>query len=151
MVSRVALFDSVSEVLYIEVGIHLGGGEFFVSEQLLYDTQVCAVLQQVGGKGVPQGVWRDGFLYACRGAEAFDDGEYHGAGQLSASAIEKSGVLILGFYIPLCAVLQPVAEPLVCGGRYGYEALLAAFAPYYHIAFAAVDVRQAQVGQFAYA
>ncbi len=39
-----------------DVGIDLGGGEVAVAEQHLHDPQVGAVIEQMGGEGVTQGV-----------------------------------------------------------------------------------------------
>ena len=44
------LYDSIAEVMDVKVGIYLGGGEVFMPEQLLDDTKVCPILQEVGGK-----------------------------------------------------------------------------------------------------
>ena len=60
------LEDSLTQVLYVKVGVNLGGSKVFVSEQLLNDAQVGSVLEQVGSKRVPQGVRRDGFCDAGR-------------------------------------------------------------------------------------
>ena len=44
------------EPLAGNVGIDLGGGEVGMPQHDLHTAQVGAVFQQVGGKGVPQGV-----------------------------------------------------------------------------------------------
>src|SRR5258708_9577393 len=43
----------------IEMGVDLGGGEVSVSQHLLYAAQVCASLEKVRRKRVPQLVGRD--------------------------------------------------------------------------------------------
>ena len=63
-----ALEDSFAQVLYIEVGINLRRRKVFMSEQLLYDAQVGAVLQQVGSERVTQRVRTDGLGDAGFGA-----------------------------------------------------------------------------------
>jgi len=40
------------------VGVNLGGGNVAVAEQHLHHPQIRAVVEQVGGKGVAQRVWR---------------------------------------------------------------------------------------------
>lgn len=55
-VGGMELQDSLSKVLNINVSINLRCGDIFVSEQLLYDTQICPVLEQVGRKRVTERV-----------------------------------------------------------------------------------------------
>ena len=50
-----------------QMHIDVGGGDGFVSKQLLDDTQVGSAFEQVGGKGVAQGVWTDVALNAGQG------------------------------------------------------------------------------------
>ena len=140
-VRGMVLDNGVSQVLNIEVGVDFGGCEVFVSEQLLDNAQVGAILQQMGGKGVAECVRRDIFCDTCGCAEALDDSEDHGACELPAVTIEESDVGKLSFDIPLCSVCEPIAEPFVCYGGDGYESLLASLAFDEHVSFFAVDVR----------
>lgn len=55
-VGGMELQDSLSKVLNINVSINLRRGDIFVSEQLLYDTQISPVLEQVGSKRVTERV-----------------------------------------------------------------------------------------------
>ena len=48
-----------SEVWVGDVGVDLGGGDVAVAEQGLDGAQVGAIHQEVGGKGVAQGVRAD--------------------------------------------------------------------------------------------
>jgi hypothetical protein len=43
----------------VDVGISLRGGQLHVPEKLLNGTEVCAALEQMTGKRVPQSVWAD--------------------------------------------------------------------------------------------
>ena len=67
------LQDCFSEVLYVHVCVNLGGGEVFVSEQLLYDPQVGSVLEQMGGKRVAESVGRNGLGDTRFGAQPPND------------------------------------------------------------------------------
>ena len=55
-VGGMELQNSLSKVLNINVSINLSCGDIFVSEQLLYDTQISPVLEQVGSKRVTERV-----------------------------------------------------------------------------------------------
>ena len=56
-----------------DVGVDLGGGEAGVAEELLDGAEVGAVLQQVGGEGVAEGVGADVVLGAGGEDVAVDD------------------------------------------------------------------------------
>ncbi len=49
----------------LNVSVARGGSEAGVTEQLLDGQKVNALLQQVGGKTVAQGMNRGGLCYAC--------------------------------------------------------------------------------------
>ena len=55
-VGGMELQDSLSKVLNINVSINLSCGDIFVSEQLLNNTQISPVLEQVGRKRVTERV-----------------------------------------------------------------------------------------------
>ena len=65
--------DGLSEEFCIDVGINLGGENGFVTEHFLNGTEVGAHFDEVGGKGVAEGVGTNGFVDACFGGEVFDD------------------------------------------------------------------------------
>ena len=48
-----------AEVLAVDVGVDLGGGEVGVAEHLLDRAEVGAALEQVGGEAVAERVRRD--------------------------------------------------------------------------------------------
>ena len=54
------------EPLVGHVGIDLGGGEIRVAQQHLHHSQIGAVIEQVGGEGVTQGVGRVPLMPALR-------------------------------------------------------------------------------------
>ena len=64
---------NAGEVIGIDVGIDLGGGDVGVAEKLLDDAQIGAVAQHVTGKGVAQDVGVDVFLDAGGTGNVFDD------------------------------------------------------------------------------
>lgn len=55
-VGGMELQNSLSKVLNINVSINLSCGDIFVSEQLLNNTQISPVLEQVGSKRVTERV-----------------------------------------------------------------------------------------------
>lgn len=46
------LLMQLTQALSGDVRINLGGGEIAMSQQHLYDTQICTVVQQMGRKGM---------------------------------------------------------------------------------------------------
>ena len=55
-VGGMELEDSLAQVLDVHVGVNLCGSDVFVSEQLLDDTQVCTVLEEVRGERMAERV-----------------------------------------------------------------------------------------------
>lgn len=57
------LLDGCPQMFGIEVGIDFGCEDALVAQQLLYLTNTRPALQEVGGKGVAQGVGADTLIY----------------------------------------------------------------------------------------
>ena len=55
----VGIFVDFFEAVDGDVGVNLGGGEGFMAQEFLYDAEVCAGVEHVGGEGMSQGVWCD--------------------------------------------------------------------------------------------
>ncbi len=53
------LFVDRFEALLIHVGVDLGGGDIGVAEEFLNDSEVGAILQEMGGKGMAEEVGVD--------------------------------------------------------------------------------------------
>ena len=67
--------------LEIEVGVDLGRGDPLVSQQFLHLPQVRAIIEQVGGEGVPQRMGRN-ILGQVRGDEVFlEESPYRSRGK----------------------------------------------------------------------
>jgi hypothetical protein len=59
------LIIKVTQALIGDMGVYLGCRDITVSEQHLYDPQICTVVQQMCRKGMAQGVRRQFFrIYA---------------------------------------------------------------------------------------
>ena len=86
--------DGLSEEFGIDVGVDFGGKDGFVAKHLLYGAEVGAHFNEVGGKGVTEGVGADRFVDACFGGEVFDDVKDHNPAQTGTPAIEKEDVFI---------------------------------------------------------
>ena len=54
------------------MGIDHGGFHVFMAEQFLDSADIIAILEQVGGEGVAEGVGRDGLVDSCKLGGAFD-------------------------------------------------------------------------------
>src|SRR4051812_18539812 len=57
--SGVGLLVDFFEVFGTDVGVNLGGGNIPVAEHFLDAAQIAPPVQQVGGEGVPEGMWAD--------------------------------------------------------------------------------------------
>ena len=55
--SWMELLVDLGEALLVHVRVDLGGGDVGVAEEFLDHTEVGPILEQVGGKGVPEKVW----------------------------------------------------------------------------------------------
>jgi hypothetical protein len=87
------------------MGVPLRRGEAGVSQQLLYATQVGPGIQQVGGKGMPEGMGR-GLLEYPTLREIFLDHSGNATGRQSAAqVIEEEGIAF-----PLFHQLTPVRQ-----------------------------------------
>ena len=151
LVGRMVLEHRFAEVLYVEVGVYLGGGKVLVPEELLDDAQVRAVTEQVGGKRVAERMRGDVLVDARSGAEPLDDGEDHCPRQLLPAPVHERPIGMLRRDIPMRALRHPIAEPLLRHGGDRHKALLAALALDEHVALAAVHVGQFEVHQFGHA
>ena len=56
----------------VDVGVDFGGEDALVTEHFLHDAQVGAVLDQVRGEGMPEGVRRNLLAHACNERLFFD-------------------------------------------------------------------------------
>ena len=65
-------FDRQAAALQ-DMGVDHGGADIFVTKQFLHGTDIIPILEQVGGKGVPEGMAGYTFAYSgCPGS--FFDG-----------------------------------------------------------------------------
>src|SRR5579871_5104361 len=114
-----------------DVRIHLGGDQVRVSKKLLHGAQVGAVVQEVGGERVAQGVRRG--LQAFRGGtEVLVEGAANAAvGEATTELIQKDGrigrALVFGGEFR-AAVPQVGAHRLHGGAAHQGNALLIALA-----------------------
>ena len=70
----------LSDVVSIQVGVDLRGGDAFMAKHFLYGAQVCPSLDEVCGKGMPKSMWADVFLNPCLRSNFLDDQKHHHTG-----------------------------------------------------------------------
>ena len=91
--------------------VDFGGLDALVPEHLLDGAQVGSSLEQMGGKGMPQGVWTHGFPDTRPVAQVLDDVENHHASEAVAASVEEEDVLASGLCLralsPGCCVFVP--------------------------------------------
>ena len=73
------------------VGVHLGGGNTRVTQQLLNVAQGCAVLEQMSGEAMTQRMGCDALPDACLFAVVLHDVPDPLAGQSLASVVHEQG------------------------------------------------------------
>ena len=88
-IGGVILEHGFAKVLHVEMSINLGGGKVFMSEQLLNDTQVSTVMEQMRGKRMAQSVRADGLGDARFGAQTAHDGKNHSARKRTTISVDK--------------------------------------------------------------
>lgn len=78
-VAWMVLYDFTAEHLAVYMGIDFRRGNALVAQHALDGSQVGTSFQQVGGKGVAEGVWTDVFGDAGFVGQFFNEVEYHDA------------------------------------------------------------------------
>ena len=86
------LLDDAFDVAPVEVGVYFGGGDAFVAEHFLYCAQVGTSFHQVGGEGVPEGMWTDGLGNSRNFDSLLDHHENHFTCESCAPAIKENKV-----------------------------------------------------------
>lgn len=89
-VSWVMVQNFLAQSVRVYVCINLGCAYALVSEHALYGAQVGSAFKQGGGKAVAQCVRTYRLLYACLGTQPLYHYQNHGAGEVCASAVQKT-------------------------------------------------------------
>ena len=76
------------------MGVDFGGANAFMTQHALDGTQVGSAFQQVGGEGMAEGMWANGFLEPDVVGKLFDDVENHDAGDVRAPFADEYKVFI---------------------------------------------------------
>ena len=121
----------LAEETAVNVRIDFRRPYLFVSQHGLDGTQVRPAFEQVGGKGVTQGVRGDVFRDACAFSINLQVVEDRDAGEVLAAAVaDEDVVLLTRLDLDVAAVGKPKFKFVDSPRRDGDEALLAAFAQY---------------------
>ena len=107
---------------HVDMGIYFCRTDGLVTQHGLDGSQVSATFQQGGGKGVAQGVWRDGFLDAGFLCLLLNHDENHGARQVDATPVQKDIVFFARLDFHEVTVDKPMVELPDGFGRYGNKA-----------------------------
>lgn len=147
-ISRMFCEDFLAEELDVEVGVYLGGDDALMTEHLLDGAEAGTTFQEMGSKGVTEGMRGDSLRDACCLCQLLDDSEDHHTGELGAAAVQKEIVFVMRFDDHLAAALQPETYLLNRDGRQRHKTLFASLAIDTHVAKVEIDIRQFQVDQF---
>ena len=104
-------------LLGADVGVDFGCKDAFVAEHLLHYAQVCTVFNQMGCKGVPEGVGGDFFVHSQSLHTLTDHGKDHYPSKLASSPVkEKSMIGFLGEFVHLSGRLAVLVASTVFSG-----------------------------------
>jgi len=85
-------FQGIHHALGVNLGVNLGGGYVLMPESLLDQPDVSGLIVEPGGKGMAQGMGRDGCFNTCFPAPAADDPLDLARGQAMALSIPEQRV-----------------------------------------------------------
>ena len=89
-----AFFVYGFDLVIDHMGIHLGGGNIAVAQQLLQSIQIRAIFQKMHGEAVAQGVWRDLLFDMGGGLIVLQDLPEALAAHANTGDIDKQGVFL---------------------------------------------------------
>ncbi len=87
------LVHHIGQMGTVHMHVHLGGGNAFVPQHLLYGPKVGPVLQQMGGERMAKRMGTDRFVEPNGFGQSLNDRKDHGPGKLFAPAVQKKDVL----------------------------------------------------------
>ena len=100
--------DFLTKGTGIDMGIDFGGTDVFVPKQGLDETEVGTTLKQGCGKGMAQGVGRDGFLDASLFGLSLNHDKYHGTSEVGTATIKEHIVFFARFNLHQVAIVKPI-------------------------------------------
>ena len=112
---------------HVYMGIDFGGANGLVAKHSLDGTEVGTAFQQGCSERVAQSVGGNGLLDACLDGLSLNHDEYHGACEMSSTAIKENIVFLAGLDIHVTAVVKPESQFLDGFGRDGYQTFLGTF------------------------
>ena len=135
---------------FVHVHIYFGGRDAFVTEHLLYGSQIGSPFQQMCCKRVPQRVRADLFPDAAAFALLAYDMENHGSCQPPAPPVEKQDVFVSFFYGQPPPILQVQAYFVQGGLGNGNQPLFVSFSLDDDKFFFRIELRESEIDQFRY-
>lgn len=136
LVSGMMLQYFLAQTAPVDMHVNLGRGNTFVPQHGLNDTQIGTAFQQVGGKGMTEGMGTDGFAQAALLDQLFYHVEYQDAGQLrTAPDTQKDIIFVPGTRLYPVAVGKPIAQLLYHPGRQRDDAFFVSLTHHSHKPF----------------
>jgi len=90
--------DDGLEEFAVEMGVNLGGGDADMPQEFLHEADIPAAFEDVGGKGVAEGVGRVLFIGEGAFEIFFHDAISADAGEGFSESIEEEDAVIGGFF-----------------------------------------------------
>ncbi len=121
-------FMKFFQPLLIDMGVDLGGGDVCMAEHELHGSQVCAMGQEVGGKGMTQHVRGDGFADSGRPRRLLDDLPEAQSAHGAAPVADKKGIAAATLEDQRSCRLEVLFDDFPGRGAKGDEPFLVALA-----------------------
>src|SRR5271169_1650958 len=130
------------QFLHPHVGVHLRGGKTGVAEQLLHGPYVCTPVQQVRGKGMPEGMRRHP-LAQVRAGQVFAQNEPDAPiGDPPASLVDEESAESVRFLRMETAARHVLPEGAYCRGPEEHVAFLGPFSHHAGGVILQIDIRE---------
>lgn len=130
------------------MGIDLGGHNRLVTQHLLNGTEVGSTIDQMGCKGVTQGVGANDLSYANRLCRDLYNVKDRDAGEVVTEAVEEDIVLTMRGYGKFVAAPEIGFDKLFGLGTDGNQTLLLTFAKNLNIVLVEMEIAHLEVGKF---
>ena len=86
--------NGVSQILPVKVGVYFRCGNGLVPQHFLYSPEVGSALDQMCGKGVPEGMGTHFLINSCDFQKLLNNDEHHNPAQPAAPAVQEENILV---------------------------------------------------------
>lgn len=150
-VARMMLQDLFAQVLTVDMGVDLCGGDTLMAKHGLNGAEVGTSLQQVRGKGVAEGMRGNVLGDTCQFSQLLDTDEEGDAAQFRTPAYGHEHIILMpGLNLELLALLKPVLDAVGSHLGYGHQSLFVSFAMNANVSLVQIEVADEEFTEFAH-